>query len=1576
MNNEDAFNTIPGENDPSRDLDQTNYPPEDNPEKDADNLTADYCASGAPLAGASASKPQNTRTLSTIDMPANEAPQKVGRYAIKKLLGRGGFGEVYLGLDEQLQREVAIKLTFGSRIGSAAVKMFLAEAQMLAELDHPNIVPVFDIGTTERGDIYIVSKLIDGTDLATRIEQNRPSRELSLEIIAAIAEALQSAHSKGMIHRDVKPANILLDKTDRPYLADFGIALRETDNVRTGDIAGTPAYMSPEQARGEGHLMSNQSDIYSLGVVLYELLSGRQPFRAKTADELLRMVKTTEIRTPRMFDATISRELERVCLKALARRPSDRYAIAKDFADEVRYLISNHLGIDSASPPGSASDRISVSDVVDPRHTPGELPSAGQLDSDLRSGPIRVIPKGLRSFDEKDSEFYLELLPGPFDRTGLPEGLRFWKNRIEATDADESFRVGLVYGPSGCGKSSLMKAGLLPRLSPKIESIYIEATPEDTEGKLLREIQKRIPDASGANLADTLSIIRRRKLVPSGGKLLLVIDQFEQWLYAHKNYADTALTNALRQCDGVTIQAIVMVRDDFWLSVSRFLRELDVPILERENSALVDLFNLDHAKKVLSLFGRAYEKLPENRTDWTQEQKEFLQQAVEGLSQEEKVISVRLALFAEMMKSKTWAPKTLADLGGIAGVGVTFLEETFGDKHAPIQFRQHQVGVRSLLGSLLPAVGTNIKGHSRSLAELQKIVGYDDRPREFAELVGLLDKNLRLITPVDDAQRSEQESRSYQLTHDYLVPSLREWLNRKQRETKKGRAELKLAERAATWGTNQENRQLPTLLEWLQIRRWTHAKRWTIAEQAVMKKAGQMHLRNCGAALLGLLVIGGVIGNVFQQQNLRNQQVQINTILDSLQKTLGPSVPVNIEKLKNINQPKLIHANLVERYGKAGSSSEKLSLAFALAHFKRIEFDYLISQIDSIEDRDTCNLIRALSNAPKESFKKLKSAADNADNTGDQRLKARLALAALGMGNTELSIDATEFEGRTDPGVRTWFIDELSRWEIDIEKLLEDSKDQATPGLRSAICLGIGQRPVMRFTTAEKKAVSELATRWYWLPDSSTHSAVSWLMRRWKLTEPKPQDAPQTENEPNWWMNPKGVTFVRITPSPVELNPLPDLLEHSRQRLKKIQEMSPEERNVPYERYKLGKYLYEIGQYEEALKEFDAVLKLPADDSIEARGMDPYGFRLLTLARLKRSEETDLAEAKWRETNPSPGDITYKESVVLLWLGRKADSVERLKEALASNESPDRYTQYMLARTLAQFAADKSATPEEKREWTGKAIEILQSWSDGEENDREKIQSEYDFLVLRSDPRFIKLTVPRSSVPEQPYWMASREVTRGEFEEFINDASPDNHKPIDRIESKLTKYTENSPTDNHPVQNVSWYDAVLYCNWLSRKHGLTPVYRSIGKTKERNSVEGEIEVDIWESVEGANGYRLPNQLEWEFACRAGSQTDWSTGSDEKLLEKYCQMFPSKQTELSGYKLPNAWGLHDMHGNVWEWCWDLERTKSYRVDRGGCLSDMASRCGSNADGFRNPLGRHGDRGFRIARSLTGNARSEK
>src|SRR5262249_25824884 len=150
--------------------------------------------------------------------------------------------------------------------------------------------------------------------------------------------------------------------------------------------------------------------------------------------------------------------------------------------------------------------------------------------------------------------------------------------------------------------------------------------------------------------------------------------QFEQWLHANRAEEGAELVQALRQCDGGRVQCVVMIRDDFWMAATRFMRELEVRLVEGQNSAAVDLFDLDHARKVLAAFGRAFGKLPENLNEMGREQKEFLKQAVSGLAQKGKVISVRLALFAEMMKSKPWTPASLKAVGGTEGVGVTFLE--------------------------------------------------------------------------------------------------------------------------------------------------------------------------------------------------------------------------------------------------------------------------------------------------------------------------------------------------------------------------------------------------------------------------------------------------------------------------------------------------------------------------------------------------------------------------------------------------------------------------------------------------------------------------------------------------------------------------------------------------------------------------------------------------------------------------------------------------------------------------------------------------------------------------------------
>src|SRR5262249_52704415 len=248
-----------------------------------------------------------------------------------------------------------------------------------------------------------------------------------------------------------------------------------------------------------------------------------------------------------------------------------------------------------------------------------------------------------------------------------------------------------------------------------------------------------------------------------------------------------------------------------------------------QNIALVDLFDPRHARKVLAAFGQAYGTLPEKTHDFSKDQHSFLDQAISELIQDGKIVSVRLALFAQMVQAKTWAPKTLREIGGTEGVGVTFLEETFCSAQANPKHCLHQRAAQAVLKALLPQTGTDIKGQMHSEAELRAASGYAGQPRDFDDLVRILDHDLRLITPTEERMTDEggrmtgenpkaasadldssfilhpSSFRYYQLTHDYLVHSLRDWLTRKQRETRRGRAELRLAERAALWNNKPEN---------------------------------------------------------------------------------------------------------------------------------------------------------------------------------------------------------------------------------------------------------------------------------------------------------------------------------------------------------------------------------------------------------------------------------------------------------------------------------------------------------------------------------------------------------------------------------------------------------------------------------------------------------------------------------------------------------------------------------------------------------------------------------------------------
>ncbi len=828
---------------------------------------------------------QNADTVWTVPDPkgrpqdpdtpvsTGEPPACIGRYRVERLLGQGGFGRVYLAYDDQLHRRVAIKVPRPERVGLPGyADTYLAEARILASLDHPHIVPVHDVGQTDDGLPFVVSKFIEGTDLAGHMKQARPPFPASAALVATIAEALHHAHRQGLVHRDIKPGNILLEwcagsvGPPVPYVADFGLALREEDFGKWTGCGGTPSYMSPEEARNEGHRVDGRSDLFSLGVVFYELLTGRRPFRGETRAELLEQITGVDPRPLRQVDDTIPRELERICLKALAKRATERYLTGLDLADDLHHWLKEVSG-------GRSTPDLSPRPAAD-------APRASEVTpTDAR--PVAIVPKGLRSFDARDADFFLELLPGPRDRDGLPDSIRFWKTRIEETDADNTFAVGLMYGPSGCGKSSLLKAGLLPRLAARVVTVHVEATANDTEARLLKGLRKNCPNLpADLGLIETVAALRRGRGLPAGHKVLIVLDQFEQWLHGERWALDprpdgAELVRSLRQCDGSRVQCLVLVRDDFWMAATRFLKDLEVRLVDGQNSAAVDLFDVRHARRVLAAFGRAFGALPETFIQLTKEQDAFLDQAVAGLAQERKVISVRLVLFAEMVKGMPWTPATLHEVGGTAGVGVTFLEETFSAASAPPEHRYHQKAARAVLKALLPEAGSDIKGHMRSYADLLAASGYATGSRDFDDLMRILDSQTRLITPTDregaeppasggrqppdhpisasggrqppgysqdqEANAPRSPERFYQLTHDYLVPSLRNWLTRKQRETRGGRAELRLAERTALWTAKPENRHLPAWWEWATIRLFTSPRDWAPAQCRLMRRAARFH---------------------------------------------------------------------------------------------------------------------------------------------------------------------------------------------------------------------------------------------------------------------------------------------------------------------------------------------------------------------------------------------------------------------------------------------------------------------------------------------------------------------------------------------------------------------------------------------------------------------------------------------------------------------------------------------------------------------------------------------------------------
>jgi tRNA A-37 threonylcarbamoyl transferase component Bud32 len=267
-----------------------------------------------------------------------EVLQQWGEYELVEKIAQGGMGLVFKARQRRLKRWVAVKVVSGGTLALPDfVKRFRTEAEAAAALEHPNIVPIYEVGEAG-GQPFFSMKLLEGGTLVDRARGTAFPPDEAARLMIKVARAVHFAHQRGVLHRDIKPNNILLDTAGEPYLTDFGLAkLVEQDSTLTHTIAvlGTPSYMSPEQARGEARVLTTAADVYGVGAVLYELLAGQPPFAGGTSLDTVRMVLEKEPKRPSLFNPKVDRDLETICLKCLEKDPRHRYGSAEGLAEDL-----------------------------------------------------------------------------------------------------------------------------------------------------------------------------------------------------------------------------------------------------------------------------------------------------------------------------------------------------------------------------------------------------------------------------------------------------------------------------------------------------------------------------------------------------------------------------------------------------------------------------------------------------------------------------------------------------------------------------------------------------------------------------------------------------------------------------------------------------------------------------------------------------------------------------------------------------------------------------------------------------------------------------------------------------------------------------------------------------------------------------------------------------------------------------------------------------------------------------------------------------------------------------------------
>ncbi len=756
-------------------------------------------------------------------------------YRIESLLGWGGMSVVYVAEDLRLRRKVALKLLAAELAEDESFRArFLHESELAASIDHPNIIPIYEAGATE-DILFIAMRYVVGRDLGKRLQRGRLDPADAIGILAQVASALDAAHARGLVHRDVKPSNVLLDAGARPdgadhvYLADFGLTRHVSEEPAGGDDAnllGTIDYVAPEQIAGEE--VDGRADVYSLGCVLYECLVGQPPFRRDSELAVVFAHLEAEPPAPSAERPELSSALDAVIARALAKEPEQRYRSCRELVhaalavsvDEASRLLVEVASRAAAGRSDLGAAEAELADrVIDLQHAREQVRMLAGPATPTRIAAEGVCPfKGLASFEPVDAEYY------------------FGRERLVAELVAHLVGTGFlgILGPSGSGKSSVLRAGLLPALAggvlPGSESWRrLLLRPGE---RPLEELRRVLVSGARDPLAEALDAL------PADGRLLLAVDQLEELFTACRSdteraaFADT-LARAANDPYGRAV-VVVALRADFY---GRFAAYPELAALLGANQVLVGPMQASELRRVVELpAGRVGLRVEPELAD-------VLVDDVEGEPGALPMLSTALLEIWQKREDTTLTLAAYHESGGVHGAVARLAEGTYGriaDGRKPL--------VRAIMLRLVGVDEGDTPVRRRApLAEFEL-----ERHEDVREVLATLADN-RLVTVSEG---------SVEVAHEALLrewPRLSEWVDE---DAEGRRLRRHVTQAAAEWnaagrdeGELYRGVRLAAALDWStdHARDLNDLERQFVTESREASEREASRARRTNRRLLGLL---------------------------------------------------------------------------------------------------------------------------------------------------------------------------------------------------------------------------------------------------------------------------------------------------------------------------------------------------------------------------------------------------------------------------------------------------------------------------------------------------------------------------------------------------------------------------------------------------------------------------------------------------------------------------------------------------------------------------------------------------